>query len=360
MTHLTGLTPEALAAIITDSGQPKYRVRQLLDWIYQKSVFSPDGWTNLPAGLRTALPDMPVLACRELQRRTAADGTVKFAWELDDGHLIESVLIPMETDRWTFCISSQVGCAMGCRFCNTARMGFIRNLTPAEIVSQVLLLRKAAGLQEKTAFNVVFMGMGEPLLNVNHVMTALRILTAEEALNMSPRRITVSTCGIISGLNQLAQGPIRPRIALSLNAADEETRRQIMPVTEGNPLPRLINTLRNFPLANRERFTMEYVLIRDVNDSVRDARNVVRLLNGLRYKINLIPFNPFPGSPFQAPITAAVERFQQVLLDKHVTAIVRKSKGADIQGACGQLATACRKANGPAHGRPVSGNTSTG
>ena len=227
---------------------------------------------------------------------------------------------------------------MGCGFCATAGLGFKRNLSAGEIVSQVLLLKRYAGLKEKQAYNIVFMGMGEPLMNVDNVLKAIDILTDPHAGGISLNRITLSTCGVISGLNRLTERERLPLIALSLNAADQDTREAIMPITRTNPLTEVLSCLRKLPLAKRDRITMEYVLIDGVNDRPEDAKNLVKLLNGLRYKVNLIPFNPFPGSSFRAPGNQQVEAFEQELIKRHVTAIVRKSKGQDIQGACGQLA----------------------
>ena len=335
---LTNLTPGELRTYFEELALPGFRADQLLKWVYQKSVFEYTSMTNLPKDLQTVLNrELDILSISLDCKTIAEDGTTKYAFTLQDGSLIESVLIPMETEKFTFCISSQVGCAMNCGFCNTARMGFVRNLLPSEIVSQVLYLRKAAELTEKQAFNIVFMGMGEPLLNYANVQKAIDIMVDPGTMNLSPRRITISTCGIIDGIRKLARTPHPPRIAISLNAADADTRAKIMPVSITNPLSDLLSELKQFPLARRERFTFEYVLIRNFNDSEKDARNLVRLLNGLRYKINLIPFNPFEGSMYQPATPDRVTAFRQVLLNKGVTAVIRKSKGAGIKAACGQL-----------------------
>ncbi len=340
MKTLTDFTPDEVRAIFRDMGPPGFRASQVLEWIYRKGILDFRGMTNLPNPLREDLASAWHLeTLREVKRETAADGTVKFGFAISGNRVIESVLIPMETGKKTFCISSQVGCAMGCKFCNTARMGWIRDLTVGEIVSQVLFLYREADLKENQAFNVVFMGMGEPLANLDKVVKAIRILTHKDGMNLSRRRITVSTCGIVNGIRKLAREPNPPRLAISLNAADDETRLKIMPVTAGNPLSELLDQLSRYPLAPRDRFTFEYVLIRGVNDRDSDAARIPRLLNKLRYKINLIPFNPFPGSGFLPPEPARIEAFQKILFSKNITATIRKSKGRDIQGACGQLAT---------------------
>ncbi|PJB83566.1 MAG: 23S rRNA (adenine(2503)-C(2))-methyltransferase RlmN [Acidobacteria bacterium CG_4_9_14_3_um_filter_49_7] len=343
MKTLTDLSPSEVCDAFQEMGLPSFRSGQVLQWVYENGVMDFQEMTNLSKSLREKLTAQWQLnSLREIKRNEAADGTVKFGLVLNDNNIIESVLIPMETGKRTFCISSQVGCAMGCEFCNTARMGFVRNLTPSEIVCQVLHLRRQAELNEKQAFNVVFMGMGEPLANLDNVLKAMSILTDRDGLNLSRRRITVSTCGIVNGIRRLAREPHPPRLAISLNASDDETRQKIMPITEGNPLSELLDQLRRYPLPPRERFTFEYVLIKNVNDRDKDAANLSRLLNKLRYKINLIPFNPFPGSDFLPPDPARIEAFQQILFSKNITATIRKSKGQDIQGACGQLAASVR------------------
>ena len=339
MKTLTDLTPSEVQEAFQEMGLPSYRAEQVLQWIYKSTITDFDEMTNLSKLLRENLTaEWQLDSLREIKRNTATDGTIKFGFALHDNHVIESVLIPMEAGKKTFCISSQVGCAMECKFCNTARMGLLRNLTASEIVCQVLHLNREAGLGENQTFNVVFMGMGEPLANLDNVLKAMQILTHRDGMHLSRRRITLSTCGIVNGIRRLAREEHPPRLAISLNAADDETRLKIMPITASNPLSELLDQLKRYPLPPRERFTFEYVLIRDVNDRDKDASNLSRLLNKLRYKINLIPFNPFPGSDYLAPDPARIEAFQQILFSKNITATIRKSKGQDIQGACGQLA----------------------
>lgn len=333
---LTDLTPSELKDWVTTRGFPVFRARQLLHWVYERGCLSASAMHNLPGDFQTLLNETGISPLCEYEKQTSRDGTSKIAFQLPDNAIIESVLIPMQ-DSFTFCISSQVGCAMTCRFCATAALGFSRNLQTSEMVSQVLHLRNLMA-RANDRFNVVFMGMGEPLLNMEAVLKTIEILTSHDGMGLSPSRITLSTCGIIPGLKELAKQKIRPRIALSLNAPDTKLREELMPVTRSNPLPEVLEVLRRFPLGKRERITMEYVLIRDINDSLQDARNVVRILNGIRCKVNLIPFNPFPGSGMKKPLDENVFEFQHVLTGKGLTAMVRRSKGVDIQGACGQLA----------------------
>ncbi|HPC47655.1 MAG TPA: 23S rRNA (adenine(2503)-C(2))-methyltransferase RlmN, partial [Deltaproteobacteria bacterium] len=266
--------------------------------------------------------------------QVSADGTEKIAYRLADGCIVESVLI-FEKDHWSVCVSSQVGCAMGCRFCLTARRGFTRNLSAGEIVSQVLHPIRAYPGRRFT--NVVFMGMGEPLLNYDAVITAARILTDPLGPGISKRRVTVSTCGIVPGIERFARDT-DVSLAVSLNAPDDETRSLLMPVNRTYPLDRLVDALRSFDLPNRRRITVEYVLIKGVNDSPSHARKLVKTLHGVRAKINLIPFNPWPGSDLEAPDGTAVAAFENILRDSPFAVMLRKEKGRDILAACGQLA----------------------
>jgi len=236
----------------------------------------------------------------------------------------------------TFCVSTQVGCAMSCGFCLTGKMGLVRNLTPGEIAGQVRVLARATGLLDKP-FNIVLMGMGEPLHNYEHTMKALRMLHDEHGLAISPRRITLSTVGIVPGLERLAQEPLMPNLAISLHATTEEQRTALVPPNKKYSLASLLETCRKFPLKKRSRITFEYVLLEGVNDSTDDARRLAKLLAGMKAKVNLIPLNPAPGIEFTRPSDERVERFAQILADRHMTVSVRKSRGRDIRAACGQL-----------------------
>jgi 23S rRNA (adenine2503-C2)-methyltransferase len=315
---------------------PRFHARQLYRWIFKRGVIDFDLMTDLSKTLRTRVREeftltTPVVVSDEL----SVDGTRKFVLRLTDAKRIESVFIP-DTPSMTFCISTQVGCAMGCDFCLTGKMGLVRHLTTAEIVGQVRVLAAATNLLDHP-FNIVLMGMGEPLHNYDNTMKALRILHSEQGLAISPRRVTLSTVGIVPGLERLAHEPLMPNLAISLHATTEEQRTQLVPPNRKYPLAEIIETCRRFPLKNRSRITFEYVLLAGVNDSADDARRLVKLLSGIKAKVNLIPLNPAPGIPYERPSDERVERFAQILADRHVTVSVRKSRGRDIRAACGQL-----------------------
>ncbi len=292
--------------------------------------------TDVGKPLRAALADafeLPALPPPEVVR--AADDTRKLLFTLEAGRAIESVLIP-DAPRLTVCISSQAGCAMGCAFCATARLGLQRHLSAAEIAAQLLAARRALDPGERIT-NVVFMGMGEPLANYDHVVAAIEILTAPWGFGLSGRRITVSTVGLLPQLQRLVR-ETPASIAVSLTATTDALRDALMPVNRRYPLAELFATCRALPIAQRRRITFEYVLLAGVNDAPADAARLVRLLHGLRAKVNLIPFNPFPGAPYAPPTPAVVERFKQRLLAAGVNASTRVTRGRDIQAACGQLA----------------------
>ncbi|TMG79549.1 MAG: 23S rRNA (adenine(2503)-C(2))-methyltransferase RlmN, partial [Betaproteobacteria bacterium] len=255
--------------------------------------------------------------------------------ELADHRRIEAVFIP-DTPAMTFCISTQVGCAMGCGFCLTGKMGLVRNLTAGEIAGQVRVLANATHMLEHP-FNIVLMGMGEPLHNYDPTMKALRILHSEHGLAVSPRRVTLSTVGIVPGLQRLAKEPLMPNLAISLHATTDEQRSELVPPNRKYPLAEILETCRRFPLKRRSRITFEYVMLDGVNDTPEDARRLARLLSGIKAKVNLIPLNPAPGIPFERPSDERIDRFAQILADRHFTVSVRKSRGQDIRAACGQL-----------------------
>jgi 23S rRNA (adenine2503-C2)-methyltransferase len=286
-------------------------------------------------GLLTAIFHLPVP--KVVARETSQDGTKKFLFELEDGHTIESVLIPDE-DRQTLCISSQVGCQQACRFCLTGSSGFTRNLQAFEIVDQALEVSRLVKEEEMQRLtNIVLMGMGEPLANFGEVVKALRVITSDKGLGFSPRRITVSTDGLVPEIENLGKTGLKVNLAISLNATTDEVRNKIMPVNLRFPIKTLLSACAHYPLEPRRRITFEYVLLKGVNDRVEDAQRLAKLLRGIKSKVNLIPFNPFPGSEFERPDDATVRRFQKVLLDNHFTAPVRESRGRDISAACGQL-----------------------
>jgi 23S rRNA (adenine2503-C2)-methyltransferase len=292
--------------------------------------------TNLSQALRAQLAERFTISTPHLVHEArSADGTRKFLFELADGKRIESVYIP-DTPKQTFCISSQVGCAMDCDFCLTGKMGFIRNLTPAEIAGQVRVLAEKTDLLDKP-FNIVLMGMGEPLHNYDAVMQSMRMLADEQGLAVSPRRVTLSTVGIVPAMERLAAEPVMPNLAISLHATTDATRDRIAPVNRKYPLDQLLDACRRFPLKRRNRITFEYVLLDGVNDTPDDARRLVRLLGDIKAKVNLLPLNAAPGIPYERPSDERVNAFAQILADHHITVSVRKSRGRDIRAACGQL-----------------------
>ena len=323
-------------AALDTRGVERFHARQLYRWIYRRGVTDFDLMTDLGRKLRAQVRDDFLIATpRVVNDETSIDGTRKFVLELADGRRIESVFIP-DTPAMTFCISTQVGCAMSCGFCLTGKMGLVRNLTAGEIAGQVRVLATATGLLD-LPFNIVLMGMGEPLHNYDQTMKALRILHSEHGLAVSPRRVTLSTVGIVPGLDRLAAEPLMPNLAVSLHATTDEERTKLVPPNKKYPLADILDACRRFPLKKRSRITFEYVLLDRVNDTPDDARRLVTLLSGIKAKVNLIPLNPAPGIPFGRPSDARVNRFAQILADRHITVSVRKSRGQDIRAACGQL-----------------------
>ncbi len=333
--NLAGLTHEELVDFFKELGHQGFRATQVMKWIHHSMMDSFEGMTNLSKGLRQELAGVSRIGFPEIAAITSAeDGTTKFLLRLDDGLHIETVLIPGE-DHDTLCISSQVGCAMGCAICRTAGMGFVRNLSAAEIVTQLLVVRKSRPDSHIT--NIVFMGMGEPLANFDQTVRAVSILNHPNGPGISWRRTTVSTSGLVPGIRMLGQ-TVRVKLAVSLNAVTDEQRSRIMPINKKYPIAELIGALKDYPLPRRDRITIEYVLIRGFNDSDWDARQLVRLLNPIRAKVNLIPYNEGAGSGLKSPEPDRVLRFQEILMSRSLMAIVRKSRGTDILAACGQLA----------------------
>jgi len=318
-------------------GIEPYRAAQIRKWVFGRRVESFQEMTDLSKELRSFFDSQcDISSLKVIKTQVSRDGTKKYLFELEDGHRIESVLIP-EEGHYTACLSSQVGCAMGCAFCLTGKQGLIRNLKSSEIVNQVIQIKRFMDEPEKLT-NIVFMGMGEPLANFEAVKKAVHNILSSEALNFSRRRLTISTCGIVPALERLGR-ELSVNLAVSLNAADDATRSLLMPINKTYPLEKLIQALRVYPLQKGRRITFEYILIRDINDSPDDARRLARLLSTIRSKINLIPFNHYSGSPFQAPDEERVLEFQRELIGKRLTATIRHSKGGDISAACGQLST---------------------
>lgn len=327
--------------------QPPYRARQLYDALYRQQVADLPGISNLPQSLRLQLDTEVTVGLPALERRfDSRDGTRRYLLRLNDNRTVETVLMP-EGARDTLCISSQVGCPVDCKFCLTALMGLERNLTAGEIVGQVLFVARENGLAPShSRMNVVMMGMGEPLLNLDAVLKATELLLDPGGVGMSPKRITLSTSGIVPRIYDLAAAPVRPKLAISLNASTEESRQQLMPITRKYHLRDLMEACKGYPLRPWEKLTFEYVLLRGVNDSDADAKRVVRLLDGLNCKVNLIALNSGPGIPFDSPEPERVESFQAILR-RSLPCFVRKPRGRDIYAACGQLKRASPESNMP-------------
>ncbi|HZS35145.1 MAG TPA: 23S rRNA (adenine(2503)-C(2))-methyltransferase RlmN [Methylomirabilota bacterium] len=341
-TNLLELAPDELTALVERLEQPAYRARQLASWIYARGVADFGAMTDLPRELRERLQASAVVAAPALAaEQSSRDGSTKLALRLGDGRTVQGVLMP-DDGRLTLCVSTQVGCGFGCAFCLTGTMGLVRDLTAGEIVGQVWRAR-AILPPDRRLTHVVFMGMGEPLANYQATVKALRILTAPAGFGFSPRRITVSTVGLVQGLERLARENLRVNIAVSLHAVTDEVRGRLMPVNRGWGVEDLLAACRRFPLPVRQRMTFEYTLLAGVNDATEDARALARRLRGLRAKVNLIPFNEWPGSGFRRPPLERILGFQRTLLDAGLTATVRWSKGEDVGAACGQLRTADRR-----------------
>jgi 23S rRNA (adenine2503-C2)-methyltransferase len=339
-TDIKSFSEADLADWLNHKGTEPYRAGQILRWVYLRYATSFDHMTDLPKPLRRLLSGHFTIGRLETARiEQSNDGSRKYLFKLEDGNFIESVLIPEKT-HWTLCISSQVGCAQGCRFCLTGRGGFVRNLTAAEIINQVWEIQKELKSDMKLT-NIVLMGMGEPLANYDNVLAALRVFTSNNGLQFSSRRVTLSTAGLVSGIEQLGRD-ITVNLAISLNAADNEKRDFLMPINRKYPLETLVNACKNFPLPPRKRITFEYILMAGVNDAPEDARRLVKLLRPLKAKINLIPFNAFEESDFKRPTESTILAFQKILIDNHYTTMIRYSKGTDISAACGQLRRAIR------------------
>ncbi|HBI25091.1 MAG TPA: 23S rRNA (adenine(2503)-C(2))-methyltransferase RlmN [Nitrospiraceae bacterium] len=335
-TDLKNLSLAEMEDLTEDLGLQRYRGRQIFHWVYGKGIDSVDMMTNLSREHR-ALLSQKVYISRliEIKRQISSDGTEKFLFALEDDHRIESVLIP-EEERLTLCISTQVGCGMGCTFCLTGKGGLIRNLKSSEIINQFLTIQKNLS-GDKWITNIVFMGMGEPLANYKNTIKAIEILTHPHGIAFSARKITLSTSGLIPQIKRLGESGLNINLAISLNASADEQRCMIMPINNRYPLPKLLDACKKYPLKKRRMLSFEYVLIRGLNDSPEDAKRVTKLLRGIRCKINLLPFNEFPGSQYKKPSEESVLKFQEVLLNHHFSVFIRKSRGADILAACGQL-----------------------
>jgi 23S rRNA (adenine2503-C2)-methyltransferase len=326
----------ALEAALAERGHPRFHARQLFAWLYRRGVCDIGEMTDLSRELRDALHrDFRITTPSVVSREKSVDGTEKFLLKLADGKQIESVFIP-DTPAMTFCISTQVGCAMACGFCLTGRMGLVRNLSAGEIVGQVRVLSGALDMRDKP-FNIVLMGMGEPLHNYDETMKALRILADAYGLAVHPRRVTLSTVGLLPQLERMAGESIMPNLAISLHAPTDVQRGELVPINKRYGIADIIAACKRFPLRKRSRITFEYVLLANVNDAPEDARRLAKLVAGVKCKVNVIPLNAAPGIPFERPSDAAIDRFAKIIAERGVSVSVRKSRGRDIRAACGQL-----------------------
>ena len=339
--ELLGKSVEELRALVASLGEPAYRGAQLYHALYAERRFDFAAMTNLPAALRARLAQEARIGVpRTVKRYHSADGAVRYLLALEGegaaATSIEAVFMP-EARRQTICISTQAGCAVNCHFCLTAQLGLIRNLTAGEIAGQVLVVLEDNRAMLVPQTNVVLMGQGEPLLNYEPVMAAVRILLDPKGMGLSPKHVTLSTSGILPGIERLAQEKVRPKLAVSLNASTDEQRNAIMPINRKYPLAALLEACRRYPLRPWERLTFEYVLLGGFNDQPEDARRVAKLLANLRAKVNLIPWNP-GELPYRPPEPERIEEFRRILTEKGLPAFVRFSRGQDIMAACGQLA----------------------
>ncbi len=335
-TDIKELTNDQLVLWLESKGLAPYRAAQILKWIYLRQTDTFDIMTDVGKEIRKLLSRHFSIARLEKARiETSQDGSKKYLFKLNDGKYVESVLIP-EKDHYTLCISTQIGCAQGCRFCLSARGGLVRNLSRGEIIAQVRDVSKYLD-GPKRLTNIVLMGMGEPLANYSNVVSAINTITdSNYGLGFSSRRLTLSTAGLVPKLSNLGRDT-SVNLAISLNATDNKTRNMLMPINRKYPLEKLLDACAGYPLLPRRRITFEYILIKGINDSIEDAKRLVKLLRPIRAKINLIPFNEYEGSEFNRPEESAILNFKEILNKNNYTAVIRYSKGQDISAACGQL-----------------------
>jgi 23S rRNA (adenine2503-C2)-methyltransferase len=341
MELLLGKNEAELMEFAEESGEAPFRGKQIHNAIYARRVLDLSQITELGLALRKKLVGSARVTETEITEIfSSIDGTRRYLLKLGDGREAEAVFMP-EEHRDTICLSCQVGCAVGCGFCMTAQLGIKRNMTAGEIISQVIIVLNdvyGSGAKPRHGVNLVFMGMGESFLNYDEVMKSIRVMSDEGGLGISPNRITVSTSGIIPRIYQFAEEPVRPHLAISLSATTEEQRSALMPINRKYSLAELLKACREYPLGSRERLTFEYVMLDRINDSDQDARRLIKLLNGIRSKVNLIPHNPAPELPYAASPMERISHFQKILAAKDVPAYIRRPRGLDISAACGQLA----------------------
>lgn len=348
MINFIGYPESKLKEMFHDWGVKPYRVNQIFTWIYHHGIRSWDQMTNLSKDLRNTLKSQFFIRLPHIEKKIVSkDGSIKYLFRLEDGEAVESVWMP-NGDRKTLCISTQVGCRLACAFCKTGTLNLQRNLTAAEIIGQYMAVKddceqaSPESPPENGVTNVVIMGMGEPLDNYQPVVDAVRLMISPEALKISTRKVTLSTSGLVDKIKKFQTENLHVNLAVSLNATEDETRSRIMPINKKYPINVLLEALRAYPLKPNRRLTFEYVLLGGVNDSLEDAVRLAGLLKGIACKINLIPFNPYEGSEFLPPAKEKVLKFQNYLLSRNYTVFIRVNRGADILGACGQLAAGCR------------------
>ena len=330
--------------------KPKFRAKQIYNWIYHKRVDSFLDMKNIPQNLREELNEKyTIYSSQIVSKQISKDGSIKYLFKLHDGHTVEAVLLLMKDtqynedgsikhlQKFTVCVSSQVGCKVGCAFCLTAKGGFIRDLEASEIVEQILQIYKDNNIDSNRRVNIVYMGMGEPLDNLVNLTKAIKVFSDQDGLAISTQRQTVSTSGLSSKIEKLAKLDLGINLAISLHAVDDELRQKLMPINKAYNIASIMEAVRNFPINLRKKVMFEYLVIKDINDDLESAKKLVKLLNGIPSKVNLIYFNPYEGSPFKRPTQEDVKKFQKYLLDKGVICTIRESKGLDISAACGQL-----------------------
>ncbi|MCC6220654.1 MAG: 23S rRNA (adenine(2503)-C(2))-methyltransferase RlmN [Deltaproteobacteria bacterium] len=347
MIEILDLDRIALSEILaSDFSERPFRAEQIMRWLYRRRASGFECMTDISAALRERLREHFSIYRPEISKIVeSADGSRKYLLKLADGRFVESVLIKQPT-RWTLCVSSQVGCAIDCQFCRTGAMGFVRNLKVHEIVGQVLAVMNDVSPPDSDSFevrNVVFMGMGEPMHNFENVLGAIKIIGDGAGFDFSGRRVTISTSGVVSGIEKLAASNVKVNLAVSLNATTNEIRGRLMPINRKWPLEVLLRAIREFPLERRQRITVGYVLIKGLNDTPGDLERLAQLLDGLKVKVNLISFNAVPGLEYESSSRECMEHWQQTLMNKGINTTVRWSKGADIDAACGQLATTAKE-----------------
>lgn len=337
MQNIFDLSKKDLETWLLEHGLKKFALNQILQWLYQRRVKGFDKMTNLSKEARGLLSqNFEIRYLNVGERHHSIDLSIKYLFRLPDGKAIESVLMPIK-NRLTLCVSSQAGCAMGCRFCRTAEMKLMRNLTQGEILGQIMGVQSELSSKERIT-NIVFMGMGEPLHNYENVISSLELMIDDFALGLSRRKITVSTVGLAPEIEKFAKDA-KVKLALSLNATTEEGRLKLMPITRKYPLEDVIDACRKYAHESRNKVTFEYVMLADVNDTIEDAKRIARIGSKVPCKINLIPYNPYPGSPYQRPTEEKVQSFFKFLADRNFQVNIRYSKGMDVLAACGQLAT---------------------